>query len=122
MIAVHRGAGMLAPIFGILSALLVNIATVKLFGDSYYQEHRWPKIAVLLLAGFSCLAVGLWLKKQRQKTAQKEQEYIESLSPKFDTAKKFAFSGSRDHLMFIPLQYWVIVYFVAAVIYAVASK
>jgi hypothetical protein len=122
MIAVHRGAGMLVPIFGILSALLVNIATVKLFGDGYYQEHRWPKIAVLLLAGFSCLVAGLWFKKQRQKTAEKEQEYIESLSPKFGAAKEFAFSGPRDHLMFIPLQYWVLVYFAAAVIYAVVSK
>jgi len=122
MIAVHRGAGMLAPIFGILSALLVNIATVKVFGDSYYTEHRWPKIAVLLLAGFCCFVAGMLLKKQRHKTAEKEQEYIESLSPKFSAAKEFAFSGPRDHLMFIPLQYWSIVYCAAALLYAVASK
>ncbi len=122
MIAVHRGAGMLAPLFGILSALLVNIATIKLFGDSYYQEHRWPKIAVLLFAGFCCFAAGLWLKKQRQKTAEKEQEYVESLSPKFGAAKEFALSEPRDHLMFIPLQYWSIVYCAAALLYAVTSK
>ena len=121
MIEVHRGAGMLVPIFGILSALFMNVVTIKLFGDSYYQEHSWPKLSVLLLAGLSCLVVGLWLKKKRLQNAQKEQAYIESLSPKFDGIKRIALAGPRDHLMFIPLQYWSIIYFLAALVYGIKS-
>ena len=118
---VHRGAGMLVPIFGIFSALFMNIATIKLFGDSYYQEHSWPKLSVLLLAGTLCLVVGLWLKKIRLRNAQREQAYIDSLSPRFDGVKQIAFAGPRDHLMFIPLQYWSIVYFLAALVYGMKS-
>lgn len=94
---------------------------IKLFGDSYYQEHSWPKVSVLLLAGLSCLVVGLWLKKIRLRDAQKEQEHIDSLSPHFDGIKQIAFAGPRDHLMFIPLQYWSIVYFLAALFYGIKS-
>ncbi len=111
MIVVHSGAGMLVPIFGILSALLMNIVTIKLFGNGYYQEHSWPKLSVLLLAGLSCLIVGLWLKKKRLQDAQKEQAYIDSLSPRVGSVKQIAFAGPRDHLMYIPLHYWSIAYF-----------
>jgi uncharacterized membrane protein YhaH (DUF805 family) len=121
MIAFHRGAGMLVPFFGIFSALLMNIVTIKLFGDSYYQERKWPKLLVLLIAGLSCFVVGALLKKKRLRDAQKEQEHIDSLSPKVNTIRQIAFAGPRDQLMFIPLQYWSIVYFMAALIYAIQN-
>jgi hypothetical protein len=119
MLEVHRGAGMLVPIFGILAAVVMNIVTTRLLSDSYYQEHSWPKLSVLLLAGLSCLGVGLLLKKKRLREAAKDQAYIDSLrSPGL---KSIAFAGPRDHLMFIPLQYWSIVYFLAAIIYGIKS-
>jgi uncharacterized membrane protein YhaH (DUF805 family) len=121
MIAVWRGAGMLVPVFGILSALLMNLVSIKLFGDFYYQEHAWPKLMVLFLAGLACLVVGLWLKKKRLRDAVKEQAYIDSLSSRFGEAKQLAFSGPRDHLMFIPLQYWSIVYFLAALAFGIKT-
>jgi hypothetical protein len=117
MIMVHRGAGLLVILYGILSALLMNILTIKIFGDGYYQGHRWPKLMVLLLAGASCLVTGMLLKKKRERDAQKEAEYLSSLSPKFGAVKEIVYAGSRDHFMYIPLQYWSIVYFVAALIY-----
>ena len=119
MIEIHRGAGMLAPGFGLLAAISMNVFTTKVLGDSYYQEHDWPTLSVLILSGLACLVVGLWLKKKRLRDAPLEKAYIDSLSPKFQAVKSLAFSGPRDHLMFIPLQYWSIVYFVAAIIYVV---
>jgi hypothetical protein len=121
MIEVHRGAGMLVPVIGILAALLMNIVTAKVFGHSYYQQHIWPKLTVLLVAGTGCLAAGIAIERKRSRDASKEREYIESLSPKFETVKRIAYAGPRDHLMFVPVKYWAIVYFAAAVIYAVKS-
>jgi hypothetical protein len=121
MIEVHRGAGGLVPLLGILSALLMNVVTVKVFGDSYYQEHRWPKLAVLLLAGAGCLVSGALIRKKRLRESQAEREHIDSLSPASGAVKKILYSGPRDHLMFIPLQYWSIVYFAAALIYGIAG-
>ena len=62
MIFVGRGAGFLAPLFGIIFALMANVLTYKVFGGSYYEEHRWPKLAVLLLSGLACLVAGVWFK------------------------------------------------------------
>ena len=61
-----------------------------------YQEHSWPKLMVLLLAGASCLVTGVLLKKRRLRDAQKEQAYIDSLSPRFEMVKQLAFSGPRS--------------------------
>jgi hypothetical protein len=121
MIEVHRGAGMLVPISGILAALLMNIVTAKAFDHSYYQHHSWPKLTVLLLACACCLVGGIAIEKKRSRDAHKELEHIESLSPKFEALKRIAYAGPRDHLMFVPIKYWAIGYFAAAVIYAVKS-
>ena len=117
MIMVHRGAGILAPGFGLLFALFMNVLTYRVFGGEYYQEHRWPKLTVLVMSGIACLVVGVLIKRKRVRDAHLEQQAIDSLSQKHETANLIAFHGPRDHLMYIPLQYWSIVYFAAAIIY-----
>jgi len=117
MITVHRGAGMLAPGFGLLFALFMNVLTFRVFGGEYYQEHRWPKLTVLVMSGIACLVVGVLIRRKRVRDAHLEQQAIDSLNQKHQTANLIAFHGPRDHLMYIPLQYWSIVYFVAAIIY-----
>jgi hypothetical protein len=105
----------------LLFAILANVVTYKIFGGSYYEDHRWPKLSVLVLAGLACLLVGLLLKRKRQREAYLEQQALDSLHPRFKTANTVAFSGPRDHLMLIPLQYWSIVYFASAIIYVLVS-
>jgi hypothetical protein len=122
MFVIHRGAGMLAPGFGLLFALLMNILTFRIFGYSYYEEHQWPKFSVLVLAGIACLGVGILIKRKRRRDAHLEEQAIAALSQKHKAANSFAFSGPRDHLMFIPLQYWSIVYFAGAVMYLLLSS
>jgi hypothetical protein len=117
MLVIHRGTGILAPGFGLLFAILANVLTYKIFGGSYYEEHRWPKLSVLLLSGLACLLCGVLIKRKRVRDAYSEQQAIASLSQRHKAANTFAFSGPRDHLMYIPLQYWSIPYFVAAIIY-----
>ncbi len=121
MIEVHRGKGMLVPAYGILAALLMNIFTAKVFNDSYYQLHSWPKLVVLWMAGMGCLLTGWYLKKKEPERRRKERDHLASLDPKFDALNKLAYSGPLDHLMFIPVQYWGIVYFAAGIFYAVKS-
>jgi hypothetical protein len=121
MIIVHRGAGALAPGFGLLFALMANVLTYRVFGGSYYEEHSWPKLAVLLVSGLACLLAGLWFKGYRKRTAHRLEQHIASLSQKHKTANELAYHGPPDHLMYIPLQYWCIPYFVGAIVYAVVA-
>jgi hypothetical protein len=121
MIIVHRGAGALAPLFGLIFALTANVLSYRIFGGSYYEEHRWPKLAVLVLSGIACLVAGVLFKQYRKRTAQRLEEHVASLSQKYQTANQVAYSGPHDHLMYIPLQYWCIPYFVAAIVYVVVT-
>jgi hypothetical protein len=121
MIIVHRGAGGLAPLFGLLFAVIANVLTYKVFGGSYYEEHRWPKLAVLLTSGLACLLTGIWIKKYRKRTGHMGELSVRSLSEKYHVPSETAASGPQDHLMYIPLQYWCIPYFVGAIIYVVVT-
>lgn len=112
---------MLAPLSGVLLALLMNVVMVKAFGDGYYEKHAWPKLSVLLLSGVTCLAAGLYLKRKRARAAEAERAYIDSLSPRLGALKELAFTGPRHHLMFIPLQYWSVAYFLGALVYGLKS-
>ena len=122
MILPHRGAGMLAPIYGILSALLVNVVMYRTLGSSdYYERHLWPRMSVLVLAGCLCLATGLLLKRKRASDASKGQA-AEYLSSRVDTENRLAADGPKDHLMFIPLQYWSLAYFGGAILYVILAS
>ena len=93
MIMVHRGAGMLAPGFGLLFALFMNVLTFRVFGGEYYQEHRWPKLIVLVMSGIACLVVGVLIKRKRVRDAHLEQQAINSLNQKHEIANLIAFHG-----------------------------
>src|ERR1044072_4485249 len=120
MFAIHRGAGMLAPGFGLLFAVMANVLTYRIFGGSYYEEHSWPKFGVLFMSGVACLVAGLLIKNMRARNAEGEKQAINALSQKHSIVNEIALAGPRDHLMFIPLQYWSIAYFAAALFYLVA--
>ena len=122
MLMVHRGAGMLAPGFGLLFALMANVLTYRVFGGSYYEEHRWPKLAVLLVSGLACLAAGIWLKRFRKRRGFSNERLAAAVSPKHKTANELAYHGPADHLMYIPLQYWCIPYFAGAIVYVVMTS
>ena len=117
MVVIHRGAGMFAPGFGLLFALMANVLTYRIFGTGYYEEHQWPKLSVLIMSGLACLVVGLLFKKMRARNEHLEKQALESLSQQHEIVNTLAFSGPRDHLFFIPLQYWSIAYFLAALVY-----
>ena len=121
MFVIYRGFGMLAPIFGLLFALLINILTYRILGGAYYEESKWPKVMVLVMSGLACLIAGTLIKAKRRQYADVEAEAIKAL-PGSETIKQIKYAGPRDHLMFIPLQYWSVIYFVAAIVYVSVDK
>lgn len=107
--------------FGIVFAVMANVLTYKVFGGSYYEEHRWPKLAVLLGSGLACLLMGVSLKRYRKRTGRQFDGTVASMSHRHPIANDIASSGPQDHLMYIPLQYWCIPYFVGAIVYVVMT-
>lgn len=116
MIIVHGGLGILAPGFGLILALLANVFCYRLLGVVYYEKHIWPKLAVLIVSGVACLVVGLLRKRGTPKVTKPAGN---GLGSGVEAIQEPAFDGSRDHLFYIPLQYWSIAYFAAGIIYLV---
>jgi hypothetical protein len=114
MVIPHGGLGILAAGFGLLLALLANVLCYRLLGVVYYEKHSWPKLAVLVVSGIACLVVGLLRKRG---TAKIRKPAGNDLDGRIESLQEPAFDGSRDHLFYIPLQYWSIAYFAAAIIY-----
>lgn len=121
MVVPHNGAGMLVPLVGIFSALFMNVFSFRVLGVDYYEKHRWPKLAVFILGAVLCVVSGILLKMIRKRDARKGWKPT-SLEAGLDRPDDLAFDGSRDHLFYIPLQYWSIAYVIGAIIYVAKSS
>ena len=95
---IHRGKGIFVIIAGILCALVMQIITAKYFGDEYYAAHNWPKVGALWLLAAICLAGGAYLRARPTQLKHAKQEYF--------------YGESNDHLFFIPVIYWSLIFFV----------
>jgi hypothetical protein len=120
MIIPHRGKGVSVILIGILAALLMNIISAKAFDYDYYREHIWPKLGTLWLAGFGCFLLGIYLRKYPTKE-NKAPEGPLSFDPKLSLLEKGSKYESSDHLLFIPIIYWGVIFFVLGIIYAGVS-
>ena len=121
MVVPHNGGGMLAPLVGIFSALFMNVFSFRALGVDYYEKHRWPKLAVFILSAALCVVSGVLLKKMRKRDARKGKKPT-NLEAGLDRPDDLAFDGSRDHLFYVPLQYWSIAYVIGAIIYVIKSS
>lgn len=117
MLIPHRGKGLFVIIIGILSALLMNIISAKAFGDEYYQKHVWPKVGTLWLTRYGCLLLGIYLKKYPSKEPQTPGNSL-SFDQKLALLEKGLKYEPADHLLFIPVIYWGVVFFIIGIIYA----
>jgi hypothetical protein len=105
MIAIHRGAGTIVLIAGIVAALVMNVVTAALYDNDYYAAHIWPKFGTLWVAGLLCTGAGAYLRKHR--TNVKDGDW---------------FAGeSEHHFFFIPVIYWGAIFFALGLIYMVSS-
>jgi hypothetical protein len=117
MLIPHRGKGLIVILIGILSALLMNIISAKALGYGYYQEHVWPKVGTLWLTGCGCFLLGIYLKKNPSKE-QKTPGNSLSFDPKLALLEKGLKYEPTDHLLFIPVIYWGVIFFIIGIIYA----
>jgi hypothetical protein len=105
MIEIHRGAGAIVVIAGIVAALIMNVVTNALFDNDYYAAHIWPKFGTLWVAGLFCTVTGAYLRKHPGEV--KDEDWIPG--------------ESAHHFFFIPVIYWGGIFFALGVIYLAYS-
>jgi hypothetical protein len=101
MIVIWRGAGPLVLLFGIISAVVLNVVTSSAFHqDNYFASHSWSQAVALWTAGVASWFAGKYLNGQPGK------EIIDS-----QTGQRII-QRPNHHLMFIKVEYWGPIYFV----------
>jgi len=107
MIIVWRGKGGLVILIVIAACVLMNMLTVSMFHDNdYFQNHGWPKLAALWVAGLSCWLLGNHLNKKPARIM-------------IDKATGQEITLRPDHsLFFLKMEYWACVLFVLGLIVA----
>jgi len=100
MIIIWRGAGGLVIIFGIVSALLMNIIGSEIFRqDNYFAGHSWIQALCLWIAGAASFVVGKYVNGKPGKPVVNKQ------------TGETVIQKPNHHLMFIKMEYWGPIYF-----------
>ena len=104
MFIIWEGAGGMVLIFGIISALLTNIVTSAIFNvDNYFADHAWAQAMSLWITGIASWLVGNYLNhKPPMKVRNRAGQIIEC--------------KTNHHLMFIPMQYWGLIFFALGIL------
>ncbi len=92
IVAQGRGGIVAGIVFGscLLTELLLRAGR---YGDNYYQQHGWPKLASFL---FSAMVV--WLITG--------DNYPDTSAPFEPSFRRWKLLRGTDHLFFIPARYW----------------
>jgi hypothetical protein len=92
---IWSGLGCLVAVIAFLMLLLTEYVTETVFrDDSYYQNHGWPKLLALALAGAVVWFLGTYLNQKQGRVLIDKESGREFLS-------------KPDHsLFFIRMEYW----------------
>jgi uncharacterized membrane protein YfcA len=95
MVIFWRGLGWLVPVLVFGLSLIGNLLCNAIYGDGYYDHHKWPLAVALLIAGAICWFLGQYLKGRSDRIAVDKA-----------TGQEFVVNQSRNTLFFIPMHLW----------------
>lgn len=95
MLIVWRGFGWLVSIIALLSFMLMQILSNQAFGEGYYKDNEWTKMAAVVMGAIVIAALGL-LVNYKKRTVITDEE----------TGNK---QKSSSHTLFlVPIEFWAI--------------
>jgi len=104
MLIIWRGAGAIVLLFGIISALLMNVVTSLVFNqDNYFADHAWAQGFSLWIAGAVSWFTGRYLNSRPGKVL------IDKATGQEVTLKP------NHSLFFIKIEYWGPILFVIGI-------
>jgi hypothetical protein len=110
MLIMWTGAGPVVFMIGIVVCLFTNIITSRVFEESnYFQKHLWAQVTALVITGVTCWFLGRYMH------SRPSQLVIDKT-----TGQEVEQKPSHD-FMFIKVEYWGVIYLVAAVVLVVVS-
>lgn len=110
MIIIWKGAGALVIIFGIIAAVLANVAGSVVFNqDNYFSTHSWIQASTLAFAGVLSWFTGRFLNCRPGRPVIDKQ------------TGQTILEKPNHHLMFVKMEYWGLIYLVIGILVLVAG-
>ena len=110
MVIIWRGLGWLVAVIVFGFSLAANFAFNAIYGEGYYDQHKWPFALSLFLSATACWFLGNYLKTRSDRVAIDKE-----------TGKEFVVNQSRHALFFLPMHLWAPVLALIAVIVLVVE-
>jgi len=95
MVIIWNGLGYLVAVIVFGLSLAGNLLCNSLYGEAYYDNHKWPFALSLLCSALCCWFLGNYLRKRSDKVVIDKQ-----------TGKDIVINQSRHSLFFIPMHWW----------------
>lgn len=95
MVIIWRGLGFLVAVIVFGLSLAANFLFNAVYGEGYYDQHKWPFAASLFCSAVICWFLGNYLRKRSDKVAIDKQ-----------TGKEIVVNQSKHTLFFIPMHWW----------------
>ena len=92
---IWRGFGWLVAVIVFGFSLIGNLVCDAVYGQGYYDNHKWPLAISLFLSAIVCWFLGSHLKKRSDRIVIDKE-----------TGKEFVFNQSCHTLFFIPMHFW----------------
>ena len=95
MVIIWRGLGFLVAVIVFGASLVANLMFNAVYGNGYYDHHKWPFALSLICSALVCWFLGNYLRKRSDKIAIDKQ-----------TGREIVVNQSRHALFFIPMHWW----------------
>src|SRR5262245_50322533 len=105
MVVIWRGLGFLVPVNVFGCSLAANLAFNATVGDEYYDHHKWPFAASLIVSACICWFLGGHLRKRSAQVVMHKQ-----------TGEEMVINRSGHDLFFIPMHSWAPILLIGAFI------
>jgi hypothetical protein len=103
---IHRGLGYLVFVIVFVVSLAANFLFNAVYGDRYYDNHKWPLVFSLMISANIIWVLGRHLRKRSDRIVIDKQ-----------TGKEMVINESTHDLFFIRMEYWSPIIVVIGLIY-----
>lgn len=108
MVIVWRGLGWLVAVVVFGFSLVANLVFNNLYGEGFYDTHKWPLALSLLGSATVCWFLGRHLKARSARIAIDKA-----------TGQEIVINQSQHTLFFIPMHFWgLLLALIALIVFA----
>lgn len=110
-IVIWHGLGFLVAVIVFGISLATNLIADSLYGEGYYDKHKWPFAIALVFSAVICWFLGDYLRRREDRVVIDKT-----------TGEELTLNQSQHSFFFIPMRWWGPILFVIAALVLIFDK